>query len=185
MWKAFNVARVALALALQGVPTAYAAVVGLNPSVEVVDVGDLFSVTISGSSFASNVDGGALSLTFDPTVVEVQDVIIDPAWNFVADTGLIDNAAGTVSDIQFMQFGNTVMGDFAIAEVQLQAKGPGESVVALLPANSPFGSGGNPIPVEFAAGLMQVQPVPEPAAGWLMVAGIALIFVRRLRALAH
>lgn len=185
MWKAFNMARVALALALQAVPTARAALVGLDPAVAVVDVGDLFSVTISGSSFVSNVDGGALSLTFDPAVVEVQKVIIDPAWNFMVDPGMIDNAAGTVSDIEFIQFGSTVMGDFAIAEVQLQAKGPGESVLDLLPGSSPFGSGGDPIPVEFAPGLVQVQPVPEPGAGWLTLAGIALIFVRRLRALAH
>jgi len=161
--------------------TAQAAVVSFNPPDKVVNVGDVFQVAISGSSFASNLDGGGLNLSFNRSVLEVQDVIIDPAsWDFFVDKGTIDNLAGTVEGIQFNQFGHPKVGSFNIAQVQFRAKDVGTSLLQLSEWDgNPFASGGEPVSVTFESGSLQV--VPEPGSAWLLLAGLALLpLVRRL-----
>ncbi len=116
--------------------TAHAATVSFDPPSAVANVDDVFSMTITGSGFVSDLDGGGLSLAFDPMLLMVQDVTFDSSWDFFTDSGIIDNTAGTITDMQFNQFGHPKTGTFDIAEVQFQARTLAPSAFA----RAPFGA---------------------------------------------
>ena len=118
--------------------TAHAATVSFDPPSAVANVDDVFSMTITGSGFVSDLDGGGLSLAFDPMLLMVQDVTFDSSWDFFTDSGIIDNTAGTITDMQFNQFGHPKTGTFDIAEVQFQAKAMGVSPLRAVAWKQPF-----------------------------------------------
>lgn len=164
---------------------ANAAVVGFNPASETVNVGDTFMIGVEGSAFASDLDGGGLNLSFNPAVLQVLDVIIDgTAWDFLPSKGIINNAAGTVSETTFNQFSHPKVGSFPILQYQFAAIASGASQLQLTQwGDNPFASGGELVPVNFVDGLVTV--VPEPSTGLLFAAGlvVALGKLRGRRAL--
>jgi len=168
------------ALSLQ----ANAAVVGFNPTNSSVGLGDIFVVGVEGSAFASDLDGGGLNLSFDPTRLEVLDVIVHPDWDFFlpGDDGVIDNVAGSVTNTRFNQFAHPKVGSFAILEYQFRAKALGSSLLQLTAGDNPFGSLGGVVQVSFTDGSVNV--VPEPSTVSMLLAGLLVAFgmSRRLKA---
>jgi hypothetical protein len=145
----------------------------ITPPVEVVAPGQSFSVAINGQSFGETVDGGGLTLTFNPAVVHVSNVTVNSSvWSFDASGGTIDNVGGTVQNIAFASFTGPT-GNFPIATVTFQVIAAGSSSLTLstVPSN-PFGSGGQVIPVTFAGStLTACSHCPIPLWG---VGGIAI-----------
>lgn len=161
---------------------AQAAVISFNPSTSTVNQGDIFSIGVEGSGFASSLDGGGVNLSFNPAVLELLDVSIDTSvWDFFVDKGTIDNVAGTVKETQFNQFVHPQVGSFSILEYQFRAKNLGVSELVLTEfSGNPFGSGGIAIGPDFTEGFITV--VPEPSALFLLLlAGLALLVAYPMR----
>ena len=160
---------------------ANAASVDFNPPLKIVNVGDSFSISLGGHSFADVLDGGGLNLDFDPAIVHVTAVTIDPLWEFSPSSGTIDNVGGHVSHIQFNTFSSNPTGDFFIGSIQFSAVGIGSSALILSEdLDNPFASGGSPLAVTLNSGT--VQAVPEISAAWMMVIGLGIFgFARKMR----
>lgn len=140
-----------------------------------VSENDIFSLDIIGTGFAEIVDGGGVDLTFDASVVNVLSVSFDTGvWNFVNNTGTINNTLGTVDGIAVSALPSTVTGDFIFATIQFQAvglSGTNSSLGLTEFAGNPWASGGSNItPLDFVNG--NVSIVPVPAAVWLFGSGL-------------
>lgn len=126
-------------------------------------IGDSFSLTLRGDDFLSTLDGGGVDLTFNSSVLRLTSVAVDTTvWDFYANDGVIDNAAGTLSDVWFASFEQRI-GSFSIAQFTFEALGAGLSALTLTenPFN-PFASGGELLPVEFGSLSIQVASTPPP-----------------------
>ena len=155
-----------------------AASVDFNPPLKIVNVGDSFSIDLSGRSFADVLDGGGLDLDFDPAIVHVTAVTIDPLWEVSPNLGTIDNVGGHVSNIQFNTLSSNPTGDFFIGSIQFSAVGIGSSSLILREdLANPFASEGFPLAVTLNSGT--VQAVPEVSAAWMMVIGLGVFGVAR------
>ena len=164
-------------LLLLGQPgIAGAATVGFDPATSNVIEDDVFWVDIVASGFPAT-DGGGVDLAFDPSVVNVLSVSIDPTvWNFVTSTGSIDNTAGSVDGIMVNDFDyvDPLAGDFIVATLQLKAVGIGTTLLSLSEYDlNPWASGGTRIDPTYLSGIVNVSPIPLPAAAWLF--GSALL----------
>ena len=101
----------------------HAAMITWDSTSNTVGENDIFTLDVIGTDFISNVDGGGVDLLFDPDILNVLSVTIDDAvWDFAADTGVIDNIAGTVNGIAVAAF-SPVTGDFTVASIQFQTIG--------------------------------------------------------------
>ena len=153
-----------------------AATVRFEPSSRMVDLGSEFSMAIVGEDFTSITEAGGLNLSFDPAVLQVNSVVLDSAtWEFLTNIGPINNTAGTVDDMVFTSFGGQ-SGNFNIGTIFFTALSLGTSNLGLTasPVN-PFASGGVPLPVTLTAG--QVSVVPEPDPLWLLLFGLATVWL--------
>jgi hypothetical protein len=162
--------------------SAQAATVAISPSPTVVNIGDTFSLDLVGLGFDTNLDGGGLNFAFDPTVLSVNSVVINLLeWDTNQD-GVINNGAGTVSDIWFNNTSlATRTGNLLFASIEFTAIGLGvSSGIALSEsAGNPFGTGGALyVPLVFDQS-GQVTVVPLPAAAWLL--GSALLGLGALK----
>jgi hypothetical protein len=147
-----------------------------------VTAGDVFVVTMSGTSFEPIVGGGA-DLSFSAGLLELVSVSFDPMWSFITSPGEIDHTAGTVTGLYFNLFGEA-SGDFAIATLEFRALGEGlANFDAAASSDFPFGSIlGVAVPVQFHGDSIAISPVPEPAAWWMLAGGLAVVAgARRLR----
>lgn len=153
-----------------------AATVRFEPSSRMVDLGSEFSMAIVGEDFTSITDAGGLNLSFDPAVLKVNSVVLDSAtWEALTDTGSINNTAGTVDDMIFTSFGGQ-SGNFDIGTIFFTALSLGTSNLGLTASPvSPFASGGVLLPVTLTAG--QVSVVPEPDPLWLLLFGLATVWL--------
>lgn len=160
---------------------ANAASVDFNPTPKIVNVGDSFSIDLEGHSFVDVLDGGGLNLDFNPAVIHVTGVTINPLWEFLPSPGTIDNVGGHVSHIQFNTFASNPKGDFPIASIQFSAIAMGSSPLTLHEdLDNPFGSGGLPVSVTLNPGM--VQAVPEISEAWMMFVGLGIFgFARKMR----
>jgi len=146
----------------------------LNPGVS-----DSFQVNLLGSGFTSGTDGGGVNFTYDPAVLRVDSLELDPAnWDFFADTGLIDNSAGTVTGVEFATSSLSLPSDFVVGTVAFTAVGVGTSILSL---SESFGIGGwallgDPQDVSFVDSSVTVSAVPLPASFWLLTSGIVGLF---------
>lgn len=95
------------------------------------------------------VDGGGFDLTFDPTVLQVDRVELDPAWEFANQVGTIDNVTGEVSGILF----NSMTGngdEVRIATIEATMIGTGSSAIRLRGVELfPFASDGEVVTMQF------------------------------------
>jgi hypothetical protein len=171
LWFAF------LALSLQ----ANAAVVGFEPSTITVKEGETFELAVRGSGFDTSLDGGGFDLAVEfASVVQVLDIVLDEeTWDpALSSPGDISDAGDAVTGTNFAQFGGPV-GDFPILVYRFVADGVGTSRL-ILTANSDFVSGLDTVPVDFPV-IGTVHVIPEPAAAWMLIAGLALIALLRIR----
>lgn len=151
--------------------------IGWGAAPATVNVGDSFSLNITGSGFTSNVDGGGVNFSYDSSILNVASVSIDgTVWDFGGagiSTGLINNDTGTVDGIMVNTF-SVVTGSFDVATIQFQAIGSGTSALNLTEyALNPWASGGSLInPIMASGSLTVLQSVPIPAAVWLFGSGL-------------
>ena len=140
-----------------------------------VNENDIFSLDVVGLGFVSNVDGGGVNLSFDPSVLSVLSVSIDDlVWDLGVgnSTGTIDNVGGTVNGIAVNAW-SAVTGDFTVATIEFQVIGSigfGSSLALSEYALNPWASGGSAINPIIANGSVSVVPVP--AAVWLFGSGL-------------
>ncbi|MEQ6340599.1 MAG: cohesin domain-containing protein [Gammaproteobacteria bacterium] len=160
---------------------ANAASVDFNPTPKIVNVGDSFSIDLEGHSFVDVLDGGGINLDFNPAIIHVTGVTINPLWEFSPSPGTIDNVGGHVSNIQFNSFASNPKGDFPIGSIQLSAVGMGASPLILREdVTNPFASGGSLVSVTLNPGM--VQAVPEISEAWMMLVGLGIFgFARKMR----
>lgn len=146
--------------------------VSLIPATKTVDVGELFSVDVMGT-FDTDVMGGGLTLHLTPaTGVIPQDVVFNPDWNFI-HTWEWDS--GTLTT-EFVADTAVPSGTFKILTFELLAQAEGEYLLGLT-QSAVFGdSSFTPIDVTFDPANVpaQVTAVPEPAAAWMLIVGLAL-----------
>jgi len=145
-----------LLLFVQG---AGAADVSFSPNPGNVSQDDIFTLEIRGSNFQDEVDGGGINFDFDPSVLQVLSVYIDPSvWNFVNSDGTIDNVVGTVSDVLVTAFPGVTSADYIVVTIEFQAVGAGSTALALRESlENPFASGGQLINPAFIDGAVNVQ----------------------------
>lgn len=151
---------------------ASAATIGWGAAPASVNVGDSFSLSIVGSGFTSNVNGGGVNFTFDSSVLNVMAITIDESvWTFGNSTGVVDNTAGTVDGLRVNTF-DSVTGNFDVATVMFEAVGAGVSLLDLTEfALNPWASNGVRLdPVMESASITVATPVP--AAAWLFGSGL-------------
>ena len=177
--------RLVLGMALfAGANAAGAAQVSLLPAVQTVSVGEVFQLTIEGSGFVDNLDGGGLDLGFDPNVLQINGpATVDASWEFASDGGSA-GGPGVWKDIVFNTFSHAINGTFPIATVSFTALQASAGTPVVLSLNSgaaenPFGSGGNVVPVTFAGATIKVQAVPLPASLWLVVGALGAVVRKR------
>ncbi len=139
-----------------------------------VNVNDVFSLNIIGSGFTTNVDGGGVNFLYDASVLNVMSVSIDESvWDFLPDTGTINNVVGSVDDIMVNAFFNVITGDFNVASVTFQAVGTGTTGLLLSESFfNPWAVGGSLINPGYIDASVTVSAVPVPAAVWLFGSGL-------------
>lgn len=148
--------------------------------------GAAFELKVLGTGFVANdVLGGGFNLTFNPSILTLDDVTFSAAaWEFFTSQGTKDNVAGTLTDVSFNSFNSKPTGNFEAATLHFTAKAPGTSAV-MLAASAGFPFGGlltaGEIPVTYGVG--QVTVVPEPATLATLLLGLGLLpLVLRRRA---
>ena len=153
-----------------------AATVRFEPSSRMVDLGSEFSMAIVGEDFTSITEAGGLNLSFDPAVLQVNSVVLDSAtWEFLTNIGPINNTAGTVDDMVFTSFGGQ-SGNFNIGTIFFTALSLGTSNLGLtVSPQNPFTSSDVLLPVTLTDG--QVSVVPEPDPLWLLLFGLATVWL--------
>ncbi|VAW59291.1 hypothetical protein MNBD_GAMMA08-307 [hydrothermal vent metagenome] len=161
----------------------HAATVSLSPASLVVGINETFTLELTGSDFNSGtLDGGGVNINFDPTVINVTNVVINTdVWEFYSTAGVIDNLAGTVNDISFNSF-VTRTGNLNFATIEFTAVGSGVSALSLTENFfNPFATNGTPyLDLTFDQSIsVSVQSVPVPAAVWLFISGLALVATQR------
>lgn len=174
-----------LVLILFSSVAAHAANVSFSPVNTTQTNGATFSLDLVGTGFNSgDLDGGGIDFNFNVNVVQVVSVAVDTTtWEFFSDNGVIDNALGTVSEIQFNSF-QPRSGDLRFATVEFLAVGEGVSLLGLSEfLGNPFATGGALYPgLDFDRnGSITVAAIPLPGAIWLFAsaAGLAGFWRRR------
>ena len=142
--------------------SALAEIVKVEPSSVETQPGETFEVAIVGEEFDVLTEGGGVSFSFNPNVVQVLDVQVDaPTWDFFSSSGTIDNESGMIHDIIFASFGGNI-GSFPIATIQLETIDTGMSQLHPLASTlNPFSSNGQVLTVDFLPGQLQ-SAVPAP-----------------------
>ena len=155
----------------------------LTPESSTVLEGTPFSLSVTGKDFATALVGGGFGLSFDPSVLTLNSVVIPAAWEFAPQGGLIDSASGTLSDAAFTTFAAPKAGDFLAATLNFTAKGPGTTTVQLAPSSTFVFTDVdvNPVNPRFGSALVTVSAVPEPSTYALVLAGMGVAAVARRR----
>jgi hypothetical protein len=156
--------------------SAQAATVSLTPSANTVRVGEAFTVHVDATAFDIATGGATLGVSYDPSLsltgasasagspFGVPNLNPDDTVDFFV--GLTDPLAS---------------GDFPVIDLQFVAvsESQGAQVTLIDQANFDlawFDANFDPIPgINYAAANVNVNPVPLPAAVWMMLGGMGLL----------
>lgn len=123
--------------------------VNLSLSNDSYNVGDTVTVDVVMTDFPRT-HGGGLNLSYDPKVVNVQNVSIDGTWSFVNKAGAIDNSAGQVTDILFTSLTGEEGDALPVAKITMQVVGTGDpGIIASEASTNPFVDSNGRISVVF------------------------------------
>jgi len=111
--------------------------------------GDSFNLDIMIEDVVTS-EGGAVSINFDPELLNVIKVTIDnDSWDFVNRDGRINNAEGSISDIVFSSY-KGITGNSKIATIEFKSMDKGMSEIILRESSiNPFSSNGEKMTVSF------------------------------------
>jgi len=175
--KTFRTLLAALAaVLLSAVGVANAGTLSISPSNTEVGIGDIFNLDIKGSDFLDTIVGGGFDIAFNGAALELVSVTIDPSWEFAPSGGVIDNAAGSLTDASFNSFTTPRSGDFNVATLSFRAVAAGLWEVALAPSAVFVFSdiAANEVTPLFGSAEVLVV-VPEPGVVAMMLGGLALL----------
>lgn len=183
-----NVLAATVVLVLAPWISATANTIGFSPDPKAVLQGSgNFTVNLVGTGFTSSTDGGGVSISFNPAILQAVSVVFDPSWNFFTAAGSINNTLGTITGIEFATTG-TPAASFTVGTITFApttALVVGSSVLGLTEFTTGITGGfavaGSPQTVAFDNGLVDVQAVPAPGALWLLATGLAGLSIRRFR----
>ena len=162
------------------ISTAQAATVNVVPSTSVVNY--RFSVLVSATGFPET--GGAnLDLRFDPSVVQVSGIFLATSSSFEAiSASTINNVAGEVPSIALLAplVGVLPSGSFDAFRVDFYGVGVGAANIRLIEDGVEkgwIGAEGSLISgiTYNQANVTVIQPVPLPAAAWLLLSGLGVL----------
>jgi hypothetical protein len=159
-----------------------AAIVTLDPAEISVTPNASITLDLVGRDFLVNLDGGSVTISFDPAVLKVVQVEVNRTiWDFESDpprSVIIDNVAGRIDELEFNTLQN-ITGNFDIARITFTALSPGVANLVLAGASNPFGSGGDVVDVSFGNGSITVVPVPASIVLLFSALGLVGRFRRR------
>ena len=164
------------------ISTAQAATVNVVPSTSVVYLNDIFSVLVSATDFPET--GGAnLDLRFDPSVVQVSGIFLATGSPFEAiSASAINNVAGEVPSIAVLAplTGLLPSGSFDAFRVDFYGVGLGTANIRLFEDGVQKGWFGADDALISGitynqANVAVTQPVPLPAAAWLLLSGLGVL----------
>ncbi len=176
----------ALALALPMQAGAASIQIDLKPqSGEVLNGSTTFLDLVGKYIGEGLVLGGAATLTFDPSKLQVLAVTVTAPTDIGIQQGTIDNTLGTVTGIGFASFVG-VGNEFNFAKIQFKAIGTGDAQLSMADANDPIYVWVNEaveVPTFInTTGTISVSAVPEPASLALMLGGLGVLgFASRRR----
>jgi hypothetical protein len=154
-----------------------------NSLIDLSGSADTMSIDLVGEyTGAGNLVGGAVNLSFDPSVLQVLSVTLLAPADISGLTGTIDNMAGTVDRIAFASFSGVAAGTFTLATLEIQGVGAGVSALDIADAQDiifewyndapPFGES---VSFSGVSGSITVAAVPEAETWGMMLAGLGLI----------
>jgi hypothetical protein len=167
---------------------ALAATVTLTPStnLDALTVGETFAVTLGADADFDPFFGGAIAVTYDADVISLSGgAAIDPPFMFSMIGAEPAGATGsTTVTAMFSAFADQPAGtDFLI--LNFEAVGAGVSTLTFSEATAGMMTGfinaasQQLQDVTFETATATVQPIPLPASGVLLTAGIAALIARR------
>lgn len=147
-----------------------------------VNQGDTLILTVVGSGFDQDADGGSFAATWDSAVLTYVDTTVSaPPWDtaFVSDDAA---GAGELTSV-FLGASNNAGINFDVAELTFNVIGdPGTSTVVQLAVDFGWFAPGaiEYTDVSYGSALVEVVPIPVPAAAWLFGSALGLLgWVRR------
>lgn len=164
------------------------ATVYLDPQNSVIDLDSgvsTLTVNLVGTYDGSgSLLGGAVNLSFDPSVLQVVSVELTAPHTVGGYAGLLDNASGTIAGIGFADFTGVSAGNYSFASVTFQGIAAGVAALSVTDANDPVYAWANdvfvgdfPEVVNFtgSTGQVVVTAVPEPESFAMLLAGLGVL----------
>jgi hypothetical protein len=165
---------------------AEAATISLSPLDQDVVQGDAFGVKLNFDfTGGSAVLGGGIDVFYNSSIIDFVSFTINPAINSdAAFTRVPDDMTNEINGISFGNFSG-YSGTGLIGTLNFKALAPGETSLTManndLPAGAFFDLVGNKVAMNYQGAHVTVQPIPLPAAVWLLGSGLAGLGMFRTR----
>ena len=160
---------------------AQAASIGIDPTDTTIDSGDMFTLDLNMDFSDAPTSGGAVDISWDPNIIEYKnDFAFNPAFTS-RDTGfdVIDFQQPGLLSIGFGNLSTAITDTILVGTLGFTGIGSDTTDIDL--QDSVKWSGffdfdtGASIMVAYTGGTATVNPIPLPAAAWLMISGLGML----------